>query len=262
VIAVVIFHCTTLRAGRAGVDLFFCISGYVMAGQMHRTPLQFARDRITRIYPPFLAAMALLFLVNPITLDLPRLIRSFLLLPDYHQIYLYPAWSLGYEAMFYAACVAVMFTGGRALILAFAALFLLRVPYAGSAFVLEFLAGFAIARKTWWALPVLLLASVSDLRVLSYGPPAALILWGSVTRDDLFVRLGPLALVGDASYSIYLIHTIVVGALQGQSAPVLILAAILGGIAFHFAVEKPLIRLTRLRRPPRHHTVAAPAEAG
>jgi exopolysaccharide production protein ExoZ len=108
----------------------------------------------------------------------------------------------------------------------------------------------------------LLIASASDVRVLSYGPPAALILWASVARDELFVHLGPLALVGDASYSIYLIHTIVVGALRGQSAPALILAAILGGIAFHFAIEKPLIRLARLKRPPRHHALAAPAEAG
>jgi peptidoglycan/LPS O-acetylase OafA/YrhL len=153
-----------------------------------------------------------------------------------------------------------MFVGGRAILLAFAALFLLRIPYAGSAFVLEFLAGFAIARKAWWALPILLIASASDMRVLTYGPAAALILWASVMRDDLFAHLGPLAAVGDASYAIYLTHTIVIGALGGQSALVLILAATGAGIAFHFVVEKPLIRLSRRPRSLEHQPAAVPAE--
>jgi exopolysaccharide production protein ExoZ len=262
VVAVVIFHCTNLRAGRAGVDLFFCISGFVMAGQMHRTPVQFARDRFTRIYPPFLAALVLLLVMHPAPIDLLRLARSLLLFPDYHHIYLYPAWSLGYEAMFYAACVAAMFVGSRAVLLAFAALFLLRVPYAGSAFVLEFLAGFAIAQKRWWALPILLLASMSDLRVLSYGAPAALILWASMKREDLFARLGVLALIGDASYSIYLTHTIVTNALRTLPAPALICAAILAGLGFHLAVEKPLIRLSRQKYRFASHPTAASAEAG
>ena len=69
VIPVVFFHFSTFQLGRAGVDLFFCISGFVMAGQMDRSPAQFAWDRFTRIYPPFLAAMVLLFLVKAPAFD-------------------------------------------------------------------------------------------------------------------------------------------------------------------------------------------------
>jgi exopolysaccharide production protein ExoZ len=247
VVAVVMFHCTTFRVGRAGVDLFFCISGYVMAGQMGRTPVQFAVDRFTRIYPPFLAALAMLFLINGMPGDPLRLVRSLLLFPSYHAIYLYPAWSLGYEAMFYGGCVAAMLLGVPAVLILFAAAFLLHLPYVGSALVLEFLAGFALARRRWIAMPVLLVAAIGDPRVLSYAPAAILLLWLCI-KNEKFFRLdwfGPVVLVGDASYSIYLIHTIIAGRLAAQPWPAIVCACVAAGIAFHFGLEKPLVKIAR-----------------
>jgi exopolysaccharide production protein ExoZ len=246
-IGVVIFHFTTFGVGRAGVDLFFCISGYVMAGQMGRAPAQFAVDRFTRIYPPFLAAMTLLFVVRTVAVDRWRLIHSLALDPNYHAIYLYPAWSLGYEAMFYGGCIAAILFGPRAVLAIFAAAFLFHVPYVGSAMVLEFLAGFAIARGAWWALPIMLACAWGDPRVLAYGPPAALLLWLCVKLEKQFRRkwLAPLAMVGDASYSIYLTHAIIGERFAMLPVPWLVWLSLAVGIAFHFAIEKPLVVIVR-----------------
>jgi len=51
--------------GSLGVVMFFVLSGYCIAGAVYkalangRTPLQFARDRILRIYPPYIATCIL-----------------------------------------------------------------------------------------------------------------------------------------------------------------------------------------------------------
>lgn len=248
VIPVVFFHFSTFQLGRAGVDLFFCISGFVMAGQMDRSPAQFAWDRFTRIYPPFLAAMVLLFLVKAPAFDALTFYRSLVLWPNPKAVYLYPAWSLGYEAIFYASCVAAMFLSWRAVLAFFALAFLARQPYVGSAFVLEFLAGFAIARKAWLALPLLLLGAAVDHRVLSYGPVAAFILWLAVTNERVFQhRLWrPVALIGDASYAIYLTH-VSVGYILPNHSPLLFVVwlCLAVGFAFHLGIEKPLMKIAR-----------------
>jgi exopolysaccharide production protein ExoZ len=248
VIAVVLFHFGALKDGRAGVDLFFCISGFVMAGLMDRPVRQFAIDRFVRIYPPFLAAMTLTFILVPQPLEPVKLSLSLLLYPDKDVIYLYPAWSLGFEAIFYIACALSMKFGGRWLLAAYALLFAFDVPYLGSAFVLEFLAGYAIARRAWWALPILLLAAVSEPRVLAYGSIGAALLWLGVRFEQ---RLRgpvwrPLAAIGDASYSIYLTHvavgSLLVGLLPAMSA---IPACLLFGLLFHQLVERPLLKMCR-----------------
>lgn len=169
VIPVVFFHFGGFAHGRAGVDLFFVISGFVMAGLVKGSPGQFAVNRFTRIYPPFLVALALTFAFVPQPVETMRLLKSLILWPIHQEIYLYPAWSLSYELLFYAACALSLVVGGRYVLGAYLAAFLLGIPFVGSVFVLEFLAGFAIARKSWWALPVLLLAATADMRVLTYG---------------------------------------------------------------------------------------------
>jgi exopolysaccharide production protein ExoZ len=249
ILPVVFFHFSHFAIGRSGVDLFFCISGFVMAGQMKRTPAQFAMDRVTRIYPPFLAAMALFFAVHPMIPDPARFARSLLLFPDYHAVYLYPAWSLGYEAMFYSACVAAMFVGGRTIIAVYAILFALQVPYAGSGMCLEFLAGFAIARKQWWAVALLFVAAWlgPHWRPFLYGVPAAFMLWICTRNERWFAseKWAPVVLIGDASYAIYLTHTIVGDMLLQWHLVVVVYAVLTVGMAFHFGVEKPLVRFAR-----------------
>lgn len=56
-----------LNAGRLGVDLFFCLSGFLMAGILfiQRQPLQkFYKRRISRIFPAFTVFVILVFLLS------------------------------------------------------------------------------------------------------------------------------------------------------------------------------------------------------
>lgn len=263
VIAVLVFHFGAFPDGRAGVDLFFCISGFVMAGLMKRTPRQFAIDRFVRIYPPFLAVMALTFLLVPMQFELTKFALSMILFPDKDMVYLYPAWSLGFEVIFYTACVLAMKVGGRAVLAGYALLFALGIPYLGSAFVLEFLAGFAIARRAWWALPILLLAAFTDPRVLAYGSIGAGLLWLGVRQESWFRGPGwdPLAKVGDASYSIYLTHVPAGSFLLSLLPPAAtMIGCLVFGLLFHGLIERPLLRYCRnlaARRTARSAPLAA-----
>ncbi len=99
-------------------------------------------------------------------------------------------------------------------------------------------------------------------RVLVFGPAAAALV-GHVVARERAGRLRPpawLLRVGDASYSIYLTHMPVVYALwlvtirwPHERAPhaawlLLLFAAMVGsGFVLHYAVERPLLHLTRRR---------------
>lgn len=249
------FHFAGLTHGKAGVDLFFCISGFVMAGQMERTPAQFIRDRFIRIYPTFLAAMALAFAMLSLPFSVQKMALSLILYPDKDLIYLYPAWSLGYEAIFYAACVGAMFVGWWPLAVAYGVAFVLQIPILGSSFILEFAAGFMLARRNWWGLALIALAALTDWRASAYGIPAAAILFLSVKGERFFRHrlVEPIAMVGAASYSIYLVHAIIGTRFIWLPDFVIINLCLAGGIAFHFLIEKPLIAYCkRLSRPPRY----------
>jgi len=103
--------------GQAGVDLFFAISGYLvysLALKWRGTPAGFIGRRLRRIYPPFLAAMAVyvaLLLAVPGWAKWPEggafwfVVRSLLLLPGVFGIepVMTVAWSLSYELAFYLA---------------------------------------------------------------------------------------------------------------------------------------------------------------
>jgi peptidoglycan/LPS O-acetylase OafA/YrhL len=227
------------------------ISGYVMADQMKRRPLQFAWDRFSRIYPPFIAAMILHFILTPASIEPVRLAKSLLLWPVGSEVYIHQAWSLGFEAIFYSACALAMFIGGPAVIAIFALLFVEGVPIFGDHLALEFLAGFAIAKRQWWALPLLLLAAPAESRVLTYGVPSAALVWFCVKFERWFQssRWKPIAMIGGASYAIYItqIAIAVTIARLTNSLPSAAIGAVVGGLMFHFAIEKPLVTMFRNR---------------
>ncbi len=102
--------------GHAGVDLFFVISGFVIAfahygdiGQPHRAWL-YLRKRLVRIYPPYFVAFAIMLLAS-IALHTPSAdispgnVIDNLLLIRRHMAARDPAsraWTLRSEVLFYA----------------------------------------------------------------------------------------------------------------------------------------------------------------
>lgn len=118
-LAVVIFHTGfifphMLQMGKFGVDIFFVISGYIMARICETDTRFFLRRRLIRIVPPYWAMTILLFcfsLMFPRLLlsthaDPADLLRSLLFVPYYREDglirpLLYVGWSLNYEILFY-----------------------------------------------------------------------------------------------------------------------------------------------------------------
>jgi peptidoglycan/LPS O-acetylase OafA/YrhL len=104
-------------AGGFGVDFFFVLSGFIIM-HVHARDLgvpgrigPYLRKRITRIYPPFWAALAFVVPVYFLKPDFgdgtetnpARLLTSILLLPFPEAPVLPVAWSLRHEVLFYAA---------------------------------------------------------------------------------------------------------------------------------------------------------------
>jgi exopolysaccharide production protein ExoZ len=115
-----------------------------------------------------------------------------------------------------------------------------------------------IAAAFYW--PVLRL---SDDRFIIWGLPAALIVAGSIFLELSAGRITmkPLLVTGDASYAIYVTHYYVLGPIVKAWKSVglspgytLVLVsftvAIAFGVAFHFAIEKPLVGFFSSGRKP------------
>jgi exopolysaccharide production protein ExoZ len=117
--------------GNAGVDLFFVLSGYLIYGKLISRPqpfLTFARRRLERIYPTFVAVFALYLLfsfLRPSEDKIPDsflhgagyLLANFFLLPGLFPIgnMITQAWSLSYEIFFYLLIpLLIVATGMRA----------------------------------------------------------------------------------------------------------------------------------------------------
>ncbi len=125
------------------------------------------------------------------------------------------------------------------------------------------------------------LASAQPARLLLLAAPFALILLGATVmeRGRAWRPPGVLMLLGDASYSVYLVHSPTISVLAqithklapGVVPPALLfvlvaLASVMAGVVVHLLLERPLLAL--LRHPPRwrrgavaHDAVAAPVVA-
>ena len=109
------------RTTEFGVEAFFCISGFVIAGTLRRArgPGVFLIDRMIRIFPVLWATVLTISVLGFVTRThgfqylsfagyLTWLPFNLAALPGVFSIPLYhpAAWSLSYEAMFYLACAA------------------------------------------------------------------------------------------------------------------------------------------------------------
>jgi peptidoglycan/LPS O-acetylase OafA/YrhL len=307
--------------GYAGVDLFFVLSGFIIAttnrsnlGRPAAVP-RFLFRRAWRIYPTFWAALipATLYMVNTNpdffrvnesrvffhTLSLLPLLQGFDLLPA--------AWSLSFELMFYLAFSLLFllprragpwFLGVWAVVVVTYAIITDGQPaniytrHVLCPFVLEFLMGCAVAwLPAWpqgrWAAAVATLALVwaatwmaftpnctGDVlglqfprRVTIFGVAVALFLLAAVgyERGGGRVALPRLVAAGNASYSIYLTHLLVIKVLYDTNVRAhwehtqlfwhfawlagLFAAVVWFGLAFHRTVEQPLLALAKSKKP-------------
>ncbi|WP_370599935.1 acyltransferase family protein [Pseudomonas nitroreducens] len=110
-----------IAVGHSGVDLFFVISGFVIAWTSFlkptpsRSPVQFAIRRFFRVAPLYWLATILWAFVYPEGVTLERLARSLAFMPTdiwptpfYGFPVLYVGWSLNYEIYFYGIVLLLL----------------------------------------------------------------------------------------------------------------------------------------------------------
>lgn len=210
-----------------------------------------------------------------------------------------PGWTLAYEMFFYALLALSLTLKAdpvRTLTPALLALAVVGLFYTNSwpafttlasPFLLEFLAGFLLGNATargfhpnrpacaalaCLALPVLFLVPVPheevQLRVVAWGIPALLLVLAAVAFEDSLASRIPKFFVtlGDASYALYLSHTLLISFLikmnsrllsgvarvnyqLGETAVVVLCIAVSIAIAIqvYFHVEKPMTKALRTR---------------
>lgn len=269
------YHPERMRAwfefGQIGVDLFFIISGFVMALSIQNMSgpteaASFLSRRLFRIAP-------LLYVVTVIHLllasaqgrmfDQAQVVNGFTILPAFetsarYDYALIPAWTLGFELAFYflvALAVALplrwrlSFLIGLLLVLPLAALpFPPALSPYNSFMMWEFALGVGafglwsrgvITTRRAALIAILALAMLvvplHEARILKWGLPCGLLFTALLAWRPGRGYLTKVALwLGTISYSMYLCHVVVFDALAPLLVPlvgILLSAVILGGIS-------------------------------
>jgi exopolysaccharide production protein ExoZ len=181
--------------GWIGVEVFFVISGFVIAASASgRTPVQFVRSRVTRLYPAawICASITLLFLFwlgTPVDFGLlNRYVRSvtlFPLFPWIDPVY----WTLAVEIVFYAL-VFVLILLGRLLWLPFVMLVITAIGF--------FYQVALLAERAGLDIPVFreLGPQIGRLSLISYGCffAVGVLMWILKSQRPRFWMLPALAL--------------------------------------------------------------------
>lgn len=292
---VLTFHCfhsiSFMRAAgadlnwlKSGVDLFFVVSGYVM---VHSTrgkdcgPADFMWRRICRIVPLYWLATAIMAFTSYPGETLFK-IGSLFFLPVTHPATGYieplvqPGWTLVYEMSFYALFAMTMLAKERSRFWIMAGTLSAIVAtgtlasasniatFYSNSIILEFALGMAIARfglrLHLVAIPLgivfLVLGDGMALpRLIQFGLPAAMIVSGALSLEGKLPHIKPLSLLGDASYSIYLFHIMLLAfwlkiwtllAIDRMwFVPLALLFAGGMGTIMHLVVEKPINNWTQ-----------------
>jgi len=293
--------------GYIGVDIFFVISGYVMAkttsGSDHGLDVsfRFLSKRYARIYlgywPVFVLALIIYQLHSPLYLADKDLLQSssLLIFGNYSDLVITPAWSLTYELYFYLVIGLILSSGLLKPVPVFLVGSLLIVlkfifteigdnkflDFFFSPYIYEFILGYLIfyywqyiAAKRWVFVSLALgIVSLSTgvqlddshgyLRFLAFCSFSTCFVWFMVLLEThkFIILRGLMKRVGDASYTLYLLHTVLLGlfyslgfrdflvssgfALTGFIA-CLILITFISWI-FYVFIEAPLYNYAKLR---------------
>lgn len=214
--------------GRFSVEFFFLLSGYVIyhvhAGRGFE-PMRYIADRLRRIFIPYLpvgiaAGIAYALLGREVDW-----VPTLTLLPG--QTALIPAWTLQHELAFYTlACLFFAF----------------RRPLLGAAIW----AATIIARA-------MIDAPMSPAETVFLSPINLCFVAGAFAAHvgaapDIKVGRA-LTMLGDASYSIYLVHLPLMGAMWrlGAGFELMVVGSVATGFAYHYGFEKPALAWVRAR---------------
>jgi exopolysaccharide production protein ExoZ len=305
-----------VNCGAAGVDVFFVISGFIMAattGKRETTPGEFAMHRIVRVVPIYwlmtLLCAGFLFagfnLFGGETFSLQYILQSLFFISERPIVFV--GWTLEYEMMFYGIFSLCLFINSRSFRLytivgSIIILWLVglraekgsHLSHISNGIILEFAIGivlwqvsrnyilsvraaaifvaFAIAG---FILPDFLVSLPT--KTLVVAPAAGMLVFAAISLEARGVSVGESILKrqGDASYSIYLLHPLILQVV-GKAAILakltasplglcltiagMFVAVALAGTFFHLSVERPLTGWLRTRthgisQPP----VAAPS---
>jgi exopolysaccharide production protein ExoZ len=229
--------------GYLGVDFFFAISGYVICLVASRPDFSagaFAIKRVFRLFPMYWVTMivvGVLILVGrfPDPIQLGHYLYSLTLLPQHGPSVYQPSWSMERELVFYAlAAISIPFAGVAGLAVVLAALtcagFIFHDPWTFHVVSIrqaDFLGGvlvFLLSKHGRFGSPaaaVALAAGVLAMGYLWFFPThifpfaitisLAAILFGMVNLRLPWKHwsLHWLVMIGDASYSVYLLHGLV-----------------------------------------------------
>ena len=248
--------------------------------------------------------------------DFLHILSSYLFLPASHPVkgtfepLVHPGWTLNYEMMFYALFALALLGPIRwrlALILTplIALVVLGWIPHSPTSLIefysnsilLEFGMGctlawfvnspaadrlprfFGVAMLLTSPLAFALGSLLPDApRALAWGVPAALFVGGWIFNERAFgtLRIPFLQLLGDASYSIYLSHVIILSAAFQAIRPfvashgvgeliaasvLLVVVSTAGGVAVYWLVERRMIEWFKTPGVPSGHPVAVPRDA-
>jgi exopolysaccharide production protein ExoZ len=280
-----------LPAGRSGVEFFFVLSGFIIAcahwddvGRPERLG-RFVWKRFVRIYPifwiVFLAALAGAHLILERQLPLADVAQAMLLAPGSEAPVISVAWSLQWELVFYVIFAGLIVHPVIAFMLS--AMVLAWLPdsptylfllFAGVACAYIDRRQFALPARTLVLFGAVVFAGSGAFETargiqphLFYGLGAAMLVTGLVRSERNGTVLGNrpwVQLIGNASYSIYLVHYPFISAacklafavgLRGSTGGVItyamaLPASVAAGVLLHLFVERPLLAfLNRMKLP-------------
>lgn len=275
-----------LEYGQYGVDLFFVISGFIIVHvgtTREKKAGVFVRRRIGRIVPMYWLTTLALFALSLVpgvarsgAPSVDQLVRSLLFLSWTAGPGTYPVlnvgWTLEYEMLFYAVAAAAMSVMRRPWGWAAFVMLALVGTGRGTAFflqnpiIVEFVLGMAIAISTLdrrlfpgvLAAALIVTATLAPVgpawRLWAFGLPSAVIVAAAVAMDRRRGYTGRiLPELGNASYSIYLVHVIVISLTckivarmvptlsPALAIPFISAIAVAAGYLVHRLIERPLV---------------------